>query len=318
MRWLVTGGCGFIGTNLVKYIFNNDKKAKVTIVDNLVVGKKENAHPLAVLVTGNVTDGHLALRICDHIDIVVHLAANTGVLPSIEDPALDCYSNVIGTFNYLEAARRSGVKKFIFASSGGAAVGNKTPPINEEIVPAPISPYGASKVSGEAYCSAYHGAYGLATYALRFSNVYGPHSEIKKGNLIPNFIMAAINKKQFRIYGDGSQTRDFIYVEDLVSAIALVAASDCGGGEIFQVATGKPTSVLGIVECLNGITGDYVDVTFDAPRAGEVKNNYLDISKIKKVLGFVPKIDIRIGLERTFAWFLEKLNPYSKTLSHRV
>jgi UDP-glucose 4-epimerase len=312
MKYLVTGGCGFIGTNLVHRIFLEDKEAEVFVVDDLSKGKIENLHPSASLYRGNITDSLLAFTLCRCMDVVVHLAANTGVIPSIEDPRKDCESNVLGTFNYLEASARNNVKKFIFASSGGAAVGDKKPPINEEIVPKPISPYGASKVAGEVYCSAFYGSYGLDTYALRFSNVYGPHSENKDGNLIPKYIMAAIKKEPFYIYGDGKQTRDFIYVGDLVRAIMAATKTESPGGEVFQVATNKPTSVLDVVRMLNRISLIYLkyspEVIFRPGRKGEVKDNHADISKVKNILGFEPEVDLYNGLEKTFLWFMENVN----------
>lgn len=309
MKYLVTGGCGFIGTNLVHHIFATDDDADVIIVDNLSKGKIENQHSNAVLIKDDIVHSLTADIYSKDVDVMIHLAANTGVIPSIENPRKDCTDNVLGTFNYLEAAKNNKVKKFIFASSGGAAVGDKKPPINEEIVPKPIAPYGASKVAGEVYCSAFYGSYGLDTYALRFSNVYGPHSENKDGNLVPKYIMAAIKGEQFYIYGDGEQTRDFIYVGDLVRAIMSAAKTEHSGGEVFQVATNKPTSVLGIVEMLDRISFNYLgyspEVVFKPGRKGEVKDNYADTSKIKSVLDFEPEVDLYDGLEKTFVWFVE-------------
>jgi len=187
------------------------------------------------LVVGDVTEKSLALNVCKGADAVVHLAASTGVIPSVEDPEQDFASNVVGTFNYLEAARLNGIGRFVFASSG-APLGEQVPPVHEEMVPHPISPYGAGKLCGEAYCSAYHGSFGLETVVLRFGNVYGPHSK-HKGSVVAKFIRHIMASEPLPIYGDGNQTRDFIYVEDLTEAILLALNRADVGGEIFQIAT---------------------------------------------------------------------------------
>ena len=193
MNCLVTGGCGFIGVNLIYQLLCTASN-RVRVIDNLSVGKREDmervgefielmeseiedfpAHKLE-LVVGDIRDEDLAVKACRGMDAVVHLAANTGVIPSIEDPRGDCTTNVLGTLNCLEAARKNGVKRFVFASSG-APLGEQEPPIHEGMVPRPISPYGASKLCGKAYCSAFHGSFGVETVALRFGNVYGPYSQ---------------------------------------------------------------------------------------------------------------------------------------------
>lgn len=178
MKYLVTGGCGFIGTNLINRILKN-KDNEVVVIDNLLVGSKDNLHPRAELVVENITDLSAALGVCKDIDVIIHLAANTGVPVSVKDPMKDCMSNVVGTLNYLEAARFNGVKKFIFASSS-AVPGAYDPPYNEKLFIRPISPYGASKGAGESYCHVYNATYGVETIALRFSNVYGAFSMHKQ------------------------------------------------------------------------------------------------------------------------------------------
>ena len=179
---------------------------------------------------------------------MIHLAANTGVLPSIQDPTADCSTNVLGTLNFLEASRKSAVKRFDFASSG-APLGEQTAPIHEEMVARPISRYGASKLAGEAYCSAYCGSFGLETVALRFGNVYGPRSN-DKGSVVAKFVKHIIAGKPLTIYGDGNQSRDFVYVEDLVQAVLLALERPGIGGEIFQIATYKEHTVLEVAETL--------------------------------------------------------------------
>ncbi len=232
--YLVTGGCGFIGTSLIAHILKEHPKAKIRVLDNLSVGSRDDlaevcnftdvdlarsslhhTQSLSVeLIAGDIKDFDTCLKCCEGIDVVVHLAANTGVAPSVENPRQDMEANVIGTFNILEAARLAGAKNFIFASSG-APIGEVEPPIHEEIAPKPVSPYGASKLAGEAYCSAYYRTFGLKTVSLRFGNVYGPRSK-HKNSVVAKFFKQALAGEPLEIYGDGNQTRDFIYIDDLI------------------------------------------------------------------------------------------------------
>src|SRR5262249_36747261 len=204
---------------------------------------------------------------------VVHLAANPGVGPSVADPRADCVTNVIGTLNYLEACRHAGVRRFVFASSG-APVGECEPPIHEELPAHPVSPYGASKLAGEAYCSAYRRTFGLETVVLRFGNCYGPLSS-HKGSVVAKFIRAAIAGEPWEIYGDGRQTRDFIFVDDVADAIIRGATADGVGGEVFQIATSAETTVLelagqlGRVLARNGIAAP--ELRHGEVRVGDVK-----------------------------------------------
>lgn len=331
MKWLITGGCGFIGRNLIKKIKTVTPDACIKVVDNLSVGTLEDlyysGHPAyeirqnkvdtwtsnyVQVVRGNVVDPDLALRCSTDADIVIHLAANTGVGPSIIDPREDCITNVIGTFNYLEACRTNEIQKFIFASSG-APIGNCTPPIHEEIACHPISPYGASKLAGEGYCSAYHKSYGIDTVTLRFGNAYGPGSSHKE-SIIAKFIKQALNNEDLEIYGDGSQTRDFIFVEDIVQAILAASTKDGIGGEIFQIATNQETSILELSNKLvqilqeNGITN--TKLKYGPYRVGDALRNYSDTSKAKDKLGWVPEFSLLEGLKITLEEYLQGKQVY--------
>ena len=326
MNWLVTGGCGFIGVALVRSLAHQGDHT-VRVVDNLAVGTREDlaavyefveASPADVgpmdsgapveLVVGDILDEGLALRATEGADVIVHLAANTGVAPSVEDPRADCLANVIGTLNYLEAARHSDAKRFVFASSG-AAVGEVEPPIHEEMPPHPVSPYGASKLSGEAYCSAYFGTFGVETASLRFGNVYGPLSN-HKNSVIAKFIKRAMRGEVLEIYGDGTQTRDFIYIEDLVRAVRLAATAEGVGGEVFQIATNAETSVQEMVEellpALAAAGMKDVEVRHAAPRLGDVRRNYSDTSKAARMLGWQAEVGLEEGLRRTMDWFTDQ------------
>lgn len=330
MKILITGGCGFIGVNLIAELLRSGEDHSISVVDNLSVGKREDLaavceyaerrvqsaereplgairHALCELVVGDIRDGDLAKSVCQGMDAIVHLAANTGVIPSIEDPMEDCMSNVIGTVNYLEAARLAGVKRFVLASSG-APLGEQEPPIHEEMVPRPISPYGSSKLCGEAYCSAYHGSFGVDTVALRFGNVYGARST-HKGSVVAKFIKHIFAGEDLPVYGDGNQTRDFIFVDDLVNAILLALEKPGVGGEVFQIATHQEHTVGDVAEVLNKLAEKHLgrksEIVYEDERKGEVRRNFSDISKARRLLGFEPQVSLEEGLEMTFLWFLE-------------
>ena len=329
-RWLVTGGCGFIGTSLIKTLIKEGGHA-IRVVDNLSVGTRDDlahicdfieldssapdfdsslltSHSLPQLIVGDILDDRLALKAAQGMDVIVHLAANTGVGPSVADPRSDCVTNVIGTFNYLEAARQNQVKRFVFASSG-APVGECDPPIHEELAAHPVSPYGASKLAGEGYCSAYYRTFGIETVALRFGNVYGPGSG-HKNSVVAKFIQQAMRGEILEIYGDGGQTRDFIYIDDLVRAIRLAAIVDGIGGEVFQIATNAETTVSEIVNMLLPILADSgiqdVKIKHSEPRTGDVRRNFSDTSKAQKLLGWQARVPLIEGLRLTVKWFIKQ------------
>lgn len=322
-NWLVTGGCGFIGSALVaRLVAGGDR---VRIVDNLTVGQVADLPVPAVkraagaldwtrgeveLVVGDVRDAGLAAAAARGADVIVHLAANTGVMPSIEDPRADCDTNVFGTLNYLEAARANKVARFVFASSG-APVGNVTPPIHEELAPHPMSPYGASKLAGEGYCSAYFHAFGIETVALRFGNAYGIGSH-HKGSVVARFIRRALAGQPLEIYGDGNQTRDFIFIDDIVEGMLAAGRAPGVGGEVIQIATGVEHTVGEVAEILANLirhkAGRAVSVEYQDLRPGEMHRNYADVSKARRMLKFVPKVELADGLGRTLDYFLKTAN----------
>jgi UDP-glucose 4-epimerase len=327
VNWLITGGCGFIGTALVRSLGQEGGHA-VRVVDNFAVGTREDLAaasdfvevspgelaPMASegrieLVVGDITDDDLALRAARGADVIVHFAANTGVMPSVEDPRADCMSNVVGTLNYLEAARHAGVGRFVFASSGGTVIGEAEPPIHEEMVPHPVAPYGASKLAGEGYCSAYFQTFGIETVALRFGNVYGPLSG-HKNSVVARFIKRAVEGEVLEIYGDGTQTRDFIYVDDLIQAVRLAATVDGAGGEVFQIATSAETTVQELTDrllpALAAAGVKDIEVRKTAARRGEVRRNYADTSKAQRMLGWKAEVGLDEGLKRTVDWFVNE------------
>lgn len=326
VNWLVTGGCGFLGTALIRSLLDEGGHA-IRVVDDLSVGTREDlgsvcefverssGEPGSIssasgssveLVVGDILDENLALRATEGADVIVHLAANTGVAPSVEDPRKDCMSNVIGTLNYLEAARHGDVKRFVSASSG-AAVGVTVPPLHEELAAHPASPYGASKLAGEGYCSAYFHTFGVETVALRFGNVYGPGST-HKSSAVANFTKRAMAGEVLEIYGDGTQTRDYIYIDDLVRAVKLAATVDGLGAEVFQIATNTETTVQEVVDMLLPVLATAgikdIEVRQTSPRQGDVQRNYSDTSKAARMLGWQTSVALDEGLKRTVDWFM--------------
>lgn len=322
MKYLITGGAGFIGTNLTQRLLRESKDNYIRIIDDLSVGKRDQLGNVASFIepdvfyvsdgevhlhVDDIKDAELALEICQDIDVVIHLAANTGVPVSVEFPREDCMGNVIGTLNYLEAARHNNIKKFIFASTSSVP-GEHKPPFHEKLFPRPISPYGASKGAAEAYCHVYNATYGVETVSLRFSNVYGPYSTNKKAQLIPKFIQLAVAGQDWEIYGDGTQTRDFCFVDDLMDAIVLSIKTPGIGGNVFQIATNQETSVQKITDTiLNNLPKYGIDkpnVMYGSERPGDPARNFSDVSKAKKMLRWEYKTDIEDGIYKTMEWFL--------------
>lgn len=323
MKWLITGGCGFIGTSLIRTL-EAEGGHQIRVIDNLSTGTRDDLSVVCSfneiesdvikggpggveLIVGDILDENLANTVTQGIDVIVHLAANTGVGPSVEDPRADCMANVIGTFNYLEAARLNKVPRFVFASSGAPA-GEVEPPIHEELPPHPVSPYGASKLAGEGYCSAYYKTFGIQTVMLRFGNVYGPGS-LHKSSVVAKFIRQALNKETLEIYGDGTQTRDFVYIDDLIKALRLAVSTQNIGGEAFQIASNQETTVGEITNKLvtileeNGVKG--IKIFNGENRLGDVKRNYSDTSKAKNKLGWQPTMTQEEGLVKTVEYFVK-------------
>ena len=323
-RWLITGGCGFLGTSLIRRL-RRQGGHYIRVVDNLSVGSREDLaevtdfseppvdqlssdKPVTDLIVGDILDAELAHTLAKEMQVIIHFAANTGVGPSVENPRMDCETNVLGTFNYLEAAKQQGVPRFVFASSGAPA-GEVKPPIHEELPPHPVSPYGASKLAGEGYCSAYYHSFHIDTIALRFGNVYGPGSK-HKSSVVAKFIRQALAGEICEIYGDGSQTRDFIYIDDLIEAVVRAATTPDIGGETFQIASSRESTIIEISEMirdeLEQRSSVRMETIFSSPRVGDVKRNYSDTSKARKILGWVPQTALKQGIVQTIDYFVKK------------
>jgi UDP-glucose 4-epimerase len=299
LKILVTGGAGFIGSNLTRKLLRNGHKVKV--LDNFSIGQKTNIAELDLeIIEGDILHPGSISEAIDDVEGVVHLAAQTGVPGSLEDPLKDCKVNILGTLNLLEACRKQNIKKFIFASSN-APLGRQSPPATEDKAPLPISPYGASKLAGEGYCLAYNGSWGLGSIVLRFANIYGPYSLHKK-SVVAKFFKDIIDKGRIAIDGDGQQTRDFIYVDDLCKAIMLALESSISG-EVFQIATGMETSILELAEKVKEISSQPIGINHNPPRQGDILKNFSEISKARTLLNWEPNIDLHEGLVTTWNWF---------------
>lgn len=298
---LITGGCGFIGCNLIPLLLSSGSY-RVKVLDNEVIGKREHIDtPGVEFFLGDIRNKDDVMRAMRDIDVVVHLAADTRVMDSIENPLFNFENNVVGTFNILNSMRELGIKKIISASTGGAIVGEAEPPVHEGMVPCPSSPYGATKLALEGYCSAFSDSYGMQTVCLRFSNVYGPRS-FHKGSVVAAFFKKILSGEALEVFGDGSQTRDYVFVDDVCRGIVQSLKSDVVG--VFQLGTGIPTSINELIEAVKEVTSKKVEVKYNSFREGEIINTYCDISKASESFSYSPSCDLRSGLDSTWKWFM--------------
>jgi UDP-glucose 4-epimerase len=303
-RILVTGGAGFVGATVVRQLAEAGQRVRV--LDNYSTG--DAAHLAGVdaeQIEGDIRDADALDAALAGVDAVVHLAAAGSVIMSIADPAANFDVNVLGTFRVLDAARRAGVERTVQASTGGALIGNATPPVDESSLPKPISPYGASKLAGEGYAHAFAAAYGLRTVALRFANVYGPWSEKKQG-VIQMFFRAIRAGEPLVIYGDGSASRDYTHVDDIARAIGLALDRDVPGGTVLHIASGVETTVRELADlCRDAAGAPDHPVEYRATGAGERGRNFASYDLASKELGYAPSIDREEGIRRTWEWFTE-------------
>lgn len=305
---LITGGCGFIGANLVKMLAGSNHK--LTVYDNFSRGKASYLdNKLDVeIIEGDIRDEKLIQQTSDGKDVIVHLAAYGSVVESVQSPEENYSVNVFGTFSVLQAAKTADVKKVVFASTGGALIGNALPPVNEQSVPRPISPYGASKLAGEGYCCAFANSYDMSIIALRFANVVGPVSWHKKG-AVTAFFKAILDQKPIVIYGDGSATRDFLYVTDLCRGICSAINADKERFNVYHLASGNEVSVSDLAKLVIKVAGvPEHPVIYEPKRKGEVEKNFANYELAKTELGFSPEYDLEQALVETWDW-IQKVDP---------
>ena len=298
---VVTGGVGFIGSNLVEEL---TKDNEVIVIDDLSTGKRENIDESKVeFVQGSITDLELLKKVFEDVDYVFHQAAIPSVQRSVENPLATNEVNVKGTLNVLIAAKTNGVKKVIYASSSSVYGDTPELPKRENMNPNPLSPYAVSKLTGEYYCNAFSEVYDLKTVCLRYFNVFGPkqNPSSEYAAVIPKFITRVMRKQPPIIYGDGNQTRDFTFVKDVVRANILAMERDAKG--IFNVAYGKRTSINELASKIMGAISLEMEPVHDKPRPGDIRHSLADISLAKDKLGYKPKYSLEEGLEETIKWF---------------
>jgi UDP-glucose 4-epimerase len=311
LKALVTGGAGFIGSNLVDTLL--ERGHEIVALDNLSTGRRENLTGAleggARLVEGDIRDADLVQRLLaeERPEVVYHLAAQMDVRVSTARPTYDAEINVIGTVNLLDAARAAGVRRFVYTSTGGAIYGEADElPAREDTRIHPEAPYGQAKFAGEGYCDLYRRLHGLSTISLRLGNVYGPRQDpLGEAGVIAIFCGRLREGRRPTVFGDGLQTRDYIYVHEVVAALQAAAAGDAHGP--YNIGRGDETSVLELVETLRelgrraGMPADGFEPEFAPPRAGEVQRNALDPARAREVLGFEARVGVEQGLEKTLA-----------------
>jgi nucleoside-diphosphate-sugar epimerase len=299
-KYLVTGGAGFIGANLVAALVRLGHQ--VRILDNFSTGLRANLPTAsnAEVLEGDVRSYHIVREAVDGVDFVLHEAALPSVPRSVRDPITTNDVNINGTLNVLNAARDAKVKRLVFASSSSVYGDNPVLPKHEGLVPAPLSPYAVSKLAGEQYCQVYTSLYGFDTVMLRYFNVFGPHQnpQSEYAAVIPRFMQQIANGESPVIFGDGRQTRDFTFVENVVAANLAACERDRIQGRVFNVATGTQVSLLELVGSLSALLRREVQPRFSPARPGDVKHSYASVASAREALGYVPSIDLKTGLTR--------------------
>lgn len=312
MRILVTGGAGFIGSHIVDALI--DRGHRVTVLDNLSSGQETNLNRRAKFIKGDITNQKKLESVFKRVEpeAIFHLAAQINVRASVENPILDAECNILGSLRLIDMAAKTGVKKFIFASTGGAMFGDEAPyPVTEDTPITPLSPYGLAKASTEEYLRFYHRTKGLPYIILRYSNVYGPRQNPHgEAGVVAIFTSAIMESSQSlinaTIYGDGEQTRDYIYVGDVAKANLAALDSELTEGT-FHIGTGKETTVNEIFRLINWQFGKGYEVSHGPAKAGDVKRSVLDISKAERELGWKPEVAVAEGITATATWFKARL-----------
>ena len=309
MKYLVTGGAGFIGSNIVKELLSNGNK--VVVLDNFSTGKRENILPFIKdknleLIEGDLRSFHTVRDAVRNVAYVLHQGALPSVPRSIADPITTNDVNVLGTLNVLEASKEFGVKKVVLASSSSVYGNSSELPKREEMPVAPLSPYALSKYSAERYCQIYYNLYGLNTVCLRYFNVFGLNQDptSQYSAVIPKFIKSIISDKPPIIFGDGKQSRDFTFVANNVKANLLACESETAVGEVINIACGESYTLIDLVESINNILNKNIEPVFEHSKKGDVLHSLADINKAKNLLGYKVSVSFKEGLEKTIEYYL--------------
>ena len=298
---LVTGGAGFVGSHIVDRL---SPENKVTVLDNLFTGSLSNlegSKDRITFVKGDILDEALVKDLVSEADYIFHLAANVGNIKSLKDPHFDMNVNIKGMLNLLEACRNSNVKRLVYSSSGAIFGEAKYLPIDEDHPLNPESPYAVSKLAAEKYAFAFYKVYGIPTASVRYFNIYGPRQDTSEyANAVSIFLSKTSKGEPLTIYGDGEQTRDFVFIGDVVTANLLAAIHPAAAGEIFNISTGLATTINQITEILKEVSGRESQINFAPSRAGEVLHSRATIEKASKLLGYAPKTELKEGLRITW------------------
>jgi UDP-glucose 4-epimerase len=300
---LVTGGAGFVGATLVRRLVATGYRVRV--LDNLSTGDTAHLNGVdADLVKGDIRDADALGGAVAGCGAIIHLAAAGSVVGSVADPAANFEANVVGTFRVLDAARQAGVGRVVQASTGGALIGDATPPVDERSLPKPLSPYGASKLAGEGYAHAFAKTYGVRTVAVRFGNVYGPWCGRKRG-VLNVFFGALRSGEPLVIYGDGTASRDYVHVSDIAAALQLALENpDIPGGTVLHAASGVETTITALAGlCRRAAGRPGHPVVYRPARAGEVGRNFASYDLARRLLGYSPTVRIEDGIPLLWKWF---------------
>jgi nucleoside-diphosphate-sugar epimerase len=308
MRVLVTGGGGFIGSHLVARLLTLGYEVRV--LDNFATGRRSNVDAIGAsveLVEGDIQSYERASKAIAGCEVVFHQAALPSVPRSIQDPLTSNATNVTGTLNVLLAARDHGVRRVVYASSSSVYGANSALPKREDMPTAPISPYATAKLAAEGYCRSFATVYGLETVALRYFNVFGPRQDPKSqyAAVVPRFIASLLASRAPLIFGDGTQSRDFTYVDNVVDANMLAMDAQSVSGKAYNIACGERVALTGLVDELRGLLGVDTEPIYDEPRPGDVLHSLADVSRARAELGYEPSVRLREGLQRTIDALLE-------------
>lgn len=309
-KFLVTGGAGFIGSNICSKLVSQG--CFVRVVDNLLTGKRENLSAIIEkieFIQADMGDESIARSTMKGIDIVLHQGALPSVPRSVDDPAATHRHCVDATFTLLLAARDAGIKRFVYAASSSAYGDTPTLPKVETMPANPLSPYAVAKLVGEYYCSVFYKVFGLETISLRYFNVFGPHQDptSQYAAAIPAFVTAILKDKPPTVYGDGLQSRDFSYVDNVVEANLLAARAKETHGEVVNIACGAAVTVNEVIAIVNEIVGKEVEPVYTDPRQGDVKHSLADISLAEKIIGYKSVVPFKQGLEKSIDWYRDNL-----------
>jgi len=308
MRYLVTGGAGFIGSNTVDELVRRGHS--VVVLDDLSSGKEDNLAELRnkiTLIKGSITDIEVVRKAMHDAEYVLHLAARTSVPRSVKDPIETNRINIDGTLNVLVAAKELKVKRVVFAASSSAYGETPTLPKVETMQPQPISPYGVTKFVGELYGQTFGRCYGLENVSLRYFNIFGPRQDPSSpySGVLAKFCTAFLEDTQPIVFGDGEQTRDFTFVENAVQANLLACEAPNVSGKVFNVGVGGRVSLNDVLSELGRITGKTLEAKYDPPRDGDIRDSQADITQAREFLGYAPQVTFEEGLARTFEWYRE-------------